>query len=215
MSIRISIYDFFAYTIPGSVYLLVIAYVCSLFGILHIDLSTFNPSFFQTLLIAGVAYVLGMIFEPIAKAWYKLFKPKDLPDKALQKFQNERPHLAVEFRATDWPILLAYIRRENMELAEYIERDNAYNLMLRSLSLGLLLFGITQIIQFAITLSVLHIVFGIALLLASVLSLKFSLTFAVWFYLLIYETTAARTLPGLDKATLKETKSSTSENSGK
>ena len=215
MNIRLSIYDFFAYTIPGGMYLFVIAYICFLFDILHIDLSTFAPSFFQSLLIAGIAYVLGVVFEPVAKAWYKLFKPKNFPEKALQKFQEGKPHIAVNFQATDWPILLAYIRRENMELAEYIERDNAYNLMLRSLSLGLLLLGITQITQFAITLSVVHIVFGIALLLASALSLKLSLTFAIWFYLLIYETTTARTLPGLDKVTLKETKSPTSGNSEK
>jgi len=98
--------------------------------------------------------------EPIAKVWYGLFKPKDFPEKVLKGFQENRPHIEVKFKATDWPILMAYIRRENMEMAEYIERDNASNLMLRSLSFALFIFAIVQVIQFAISLTVLHLIAG-------------------------------------------------------
>lgn len=215
MSIRLSIYDFFAYTIPGSLYLFIIGYICSQFGLLQIDLLNFTPSLFLILVIAGSAYILGMIFEPLAKAWYRLFTPKNLPEKVLKKYQENRPHIVVEFKATDWPILMAYIRRESIELAEYIERDNAYNLMLRSLSLGFALLAITQAIQFALTLSVLYVGIAVICAFASIISLKFSLTFAKWFYLLIYETTTARVVQGLDKVILKSEASKESKESQK
>jgi hypothetical protein len=107
MNIRISIYDFFAYTIPGGVYLFIGLYVLSQFGILNFDFLSFNPSFFQLVIIAGSAYILGMLMEPIAKVWYGLFKPKDFPEKVLKGFQENRPHIEVKFKATDWPILMA------------------------------------------------------------------------------------------------------------
>jgi len=204
MNIRISIYDFFAYTIPGGVYLFIGLYVLSQFGILNFDFLSFNPSFFQLVIIAGSAYILGMLMEPIAKVWYGLFKPKDFPEKVLKGFQENRPHIEVKFKATDWPILMAYIRRENMEMAEYIERDNASNLMLRSLSFALFIFAIVQVIQFAISLTVLHLIAGFFCGLFSIIAMKFSLKFASWFYLLIYEVTTARVLPGLDKVTLSD-----------
>jgi len=204
MSIRISIYDFFAYTIPGGVYFFIAIYTLSQLGVLNLDLLTFNPSFFHLVIIAGMAYILGMLMEPIAKVWYNLFKPKNLPEKVLKGFQENRPHIEVKFRATDWPILMAYIRREDMEMAEYIERDNASNLMLRSLSFALLIFGIVQIVQFAITLYWIYLIAALICLLFSAIALKFSLKFATWFYLLIYEATTARVLPGLDRVTWRD-----------
>ncbi len=74
MSIQISIYDFFAYTlIPGGVYFFIAIYTLSQLGVLNLDLLTFNPSFFHLVIIAGMAYILGMLMEPIAKVWYNLF----------------------------------------------------------------------------------------------------------------------------------------------
>jgi len=193
-----------AYTIPGGVYLFIGLYALSQLGILNFDFVSFNPSFFQLVIIAGSAYILGMLMEPIAKLWYGLFKPKDFPEKVLKGFQENRPHIEVKFKATDWPILMAYIRRENMEMAEYIERDNASNLMLRSLSFALFIFAIVQAIEFAISLAILHLIAGVLSGFFSIVAVKFSLKFASWFYLLIYEVTTARVLPGLDKVTLRD-----------
>ena len=103
MSIRISIYDFFAYTIPGSIYLFIAIYACTIFGIVHIDWLSLDLSVVQIIVIAGLAYITGLIFEPIAKLWYRLFKPRNFADTVLKEFKHLHPSLEVRFRAADWP----------------------------------------------------------------------------------------------------------------
>lgn len=207
MNIRISIYDFFANTIPGSVYLFIIVYIFSQFGVIQFSLTTFDPSLSQIILIAGIAYIVGLIFGSLARAWYGLFRPNNFPEKVLKGFQERRPHVDIKFHATDWAILLAYIRQENPDIAERIDRDNASNLMLRSLSLAFFIFAIEQAIQFFLSpILTLHLVLSILFVISSIIMGRLSVRFASWFYLQIYEATIARVLPGLDKATMKDEK---------
>ncbi len=45
----------------------------------------------------------------------------------------------IDFKDEDWPILLAYIRTKNLELASEIDRHNAISIMSRNIGTGLML----------------------------------------------------------------------------
>jgi hypothetical protein len=194
MNIRIGIYDFFAYAIPGGLYLFIVVYACTIFVIVQVDWLSFDLSAIQIVVVAGIAYIFGMILEPIAKLWYRLFKPKDFPDLALEQFKQFHPSLEIKFQSVDWPILLAYIRRESIDIATEIERVNASNIMRRSISFGLMILSLVQIAQFAHTLFASHLILSVIFAVSSVIAGKESVKFARWFYFGIFEAMASRSL---------------------
>lgn len=192
MSIRISIYDFFAYTIPGGLYLFTVIYICTILGIIQIDWLSLDLPIAQMIVIAGLAYITGLIFDPIAKLWYRLFKPENFSDSVLKEFEQLHPSLKIKFRASDWTILLAQIRRESIDLATEIERSHASHIMLRNISLGLMLLSLVQVMLFVLRSLPVHLILGIIFVLSSVIAGKESVKFAKWFYLGIFESIVAR-----------------------
>jgi hypothetical protein len=195
MSVTISIYDFFAYTIPGALYLFTVLYACAVLGFLEIDWLSLDLSLVQIIIAAGLAYILGLIFEPIAKLVYeRLYKRMNLRELAFQEFQRRHPSLETRIQSEDWPALLAYIKRESMDVALDIERHNVTNLMLRNVSLGLISLSLVQLIQFALTLGLLHLILAIALAVSSIIAGKESLKFGAWFFFGIFEAIASHSL---------------------
>ncbi|MCJ7435095.1 MAG: hypothetical protein MUO77_16555, partial [Anaerolineales bacterium] len=158
MTIKVSAYDFFSYTVPGSLYIFTIVYILKIIGYINIDFSNFDPSLIQTIIIIGVAYVIGYIFEPIAKVWSLLFRPKDFHTNIINEFKYKHPNVEIKFLASDWPILLAFIRQNNDEIVGNIEKDNATNLMLRGISLCFIVLSIIQIVQFFYGLFLPHLI---------------------------------------------------------
>ena len=152
MSVRISVYDFFAYTIPGGLYLFATLYTCTVLGFLEIDWFSLELSLMQIIIAAGLAYILGLLLDPVAKLVYeRVFMRTNLREVAFQEFQRRHPSLETRIQSQDWPTLLAYISRESIDLALDIERHNASNIMLRNLSLGLMSLSLVEIVQFALT----------------------------------------------------------------
>lgn len=194
MSIKVSIYDFFAYTIPGGLYVLLIAYACSIFGLLQIDWLKLDLSAAQIIIAVGLAYIAGLILDPVAGLWYCLFKPKNLREVAFQEFQKRYSSLKTNIRSEHWPMLLAYIRRESIDLATDIDRSSALNIMLRNISLGFMALALIQVVQFARTLRFPHLILCVALVGFSTIAIKESLKFGKWFFVSIFEATACRSL---------------------
>ena len=73
MNIKVSVYDFFAYTISGGLILFTAVYALDIFGVLQIDLLSLTPSAGQSAILIAVAYIIGLLFEPIGKLWHRLF----------------------------------------------------------------------------------------------------------------------------------------------
>lgn len=194
--IRISIYDFFAYTLPGSFYLAVIFYTGISLRFTDFDFQRLSSiSTFQTIALAIIAYVIGIVFDPAAKRWYWLFKPKDLPEKVLTNFKKEHPLMDIKFKSNDWSIILAYLRSENQESGVEIERYNANNIMLRNISFGLIVLAAIELVRFFQTSFLIwHLVSFIGCLILSFVTIFESVKFARWFYLVIYETITAKSL---------------------
>jgi len=196
MSIRIGIYDFFAYTIPGGFYLLTIAYLCLISGLATIDFQSLsNPSIVQAIVVAILAYIAGLVFDPIAQPWYRLFKPKSFSKKVLDEFKESYTDLEIKFQARDWPVLLAYLRRENIDIAADIEKLNATNIMLRNASFNLVILSVIQIIQYIRTgFFAWNLVLCFVFLISSIIAGRESIKRVTWFYLGIYEAITARSL---------------------
>lgn len=200
MSIRIGVYDFFAYTIPGGFYLANILYFVIVFNIVNANFQTINDISFTTgIIIAIVAYVAGVIINPITKRWHRLLKAKNLAGVALEELKEKRNYSHIAFQAQDWPVLLAYVRQGNSESTAAIEQNNSIHIMLRGVSLSLAIFAIIQVFEFVFVRQQIVLIVSIIILLAlSLLASQESKKFSRWFYLSIYEAAIASNLDVLD-----------------
>lgn len=194
MNVKANVYDFFAYTIPGGFILLAGLYAMNAFGILKIDFLALAPTTLQSIVMLGAAYIMGLLFEPIGRWWSRLFKPKGNAELALVEFKKFHPSFHIDFEAADWTILFAFLKRQNLEVASDIERVNASSIMLRNISFGFMLLAVAEITYFAKLLLPLHLFFGIAAIVLSIISGKESDKFAQWFFLAIFENITSQTL---------------------
>lgn len=206
MPIRIGIYDFFAYTIPGVFYLFTIAYLCTTLGFLTIDLQSLNDlSVVQAVIAAVLAYTLGLILDPIAGLWHQLFKTKSASKAVLDNFKERRPYLEINFQPSDWAILLMYTRRQSTDMAYDIERPNVTRIMLRNISLSLMILSVIQAAHLIHSrFFVRDLISTIALAAASTIAGMQGAKFNRWFYSAIYESAVAHTLDPARLVTWKQ-----------
>ena len=143
------VYEFFARTIPGGFYLFTIVYVSVLTGLTTIDLQMLNNfSIVVVLVFVVFAYILGLVLDPFAVWWHRLFKPKGYSKVVLNEFKKKHIEWAIRVEDEDWPILRAYLRRENLEVVNQIDTHNTTSILLRNASLNLIVLAIIQVIQF-------------------------------------------------------------------
>lgn len=211
MSIRIGIYDFFAYTIPGALYLIAVGYLATIFGLAALDFQWLaNLAGLQVIALAMFAYIGGLIIDPIAMRWSHLFRAKDLSGVELDEFKKAHPDLEVKFQASDWPLLFAYIRRLNPDLSFEIDKHNATNIMLRNVSFGIALLAVCEAIQYvASNFFVWHLILCLLFVAMSIIAVRKSVRYAGWFYSGIYETVAASSLEATDFVAIRRTQTET------
>jgi hypothetical protein len=205
MSIRMGIYDFFAYTVPGGLYILTIVYSAMTFGLATIDIHYLSTlSAIQAIVIAFAAHITGLVIDPIARLWYRVFMRSYLPQKVLDEFKATHANLDVKFQAKDWPILLAFLKRENVDVATDIEKNNATRIMLRSISFISIVNSVIQLGKSIQIHSVWNLVLCLALLAFSILAGRQSARYDRWFYLSIYESSIAHSPKVLDSWFLEQ-----------
>ena len=142
MSVRIGIYDFFAYTVPGIFYILVIIYGLTVFGFTRVDLNMINNiSLFSIFVIIGAGYIVGLLLDFIAYQWVKLFIGRNgiARRQAFESFHKHHPWLELNFEVEDWTLLLSALKSKSTEGIMDIEMHNVVSIMLRNISLGLIL----------------------------------------------------------------------------
>lgn len=196
MSIRIGIYDFFAYTIPGGLMLCIALGVLDTFGFPEVWVNFFNLNTLQIFLLIIGCYLTGFVISPILSKWSHLFEPKPFEQDIFHRFQKKNPALKMDINPSDWPVWFASIRRENLEMAVEIDRNMAIAKMIRGLSLFLLLGGIMIITN--VFLGKLPVIAIVAVLLSfgcSFLSIKEAVRFKQRFYLMIFEAVVSRQEP--------------------
>ncbi|HET7087686.1 MAG TPA: hypothetical protein VFL17_03455 [Anaerolineae bacterium] len=111
--------------------------------------------------------------------------------------------MEIAFRPGDWPILMAYIKRDRVEVSVEIER-NVTSIMLRNVSLSLVFLAMLQIAEFVQSGFLFqHIALCVVCIILSVMAGRISVTFQTWFYSGVFEAIAARSLQVSDLMTVK------------
>ena len=196
MSIRIGIYDFFAYTIPGGLMLCIALGVLDTFGFPDIWVKFFNLNTLQIFLLIIGCYLTGFVINPILSKWSHLFEPKPFEQDAFDRFQKRNPALNLDINPVDWPIWMASIRRESMEMAFEIDRFLAISKMIRGISLFLLFSGLLALVNVIITrISAWYLPLIALSFIFSVVAVRESIKFKRWFYIVVFETVVSRQKP--------------------
>lgn len=190
MSITIGIYDFFSYTVPGTVYLLVAYSALNLVRPTNVDLSKFSDAAIwgSLILLVFFSFLMGHIFDSIShRAWYRLFYRGGSQERAYDQF-TKIVGVKVFFNPHQWSILLAAIRHNNAQLAEAIDRNKATSIMLRNISFALFLLGVVFVIHAFISISSWCVFASLSLIIfiGSAISLRRSDNFNMGFYHMIY-----------------------------
>jgi hypothetical protein len=195
MSLRLSIYDFFAYTIPGVFYILVTLLGLETFAIIDLDPTLLSDlSLFTFLVVLGSGYVLGQILDVVAYKWLCFWKGKngEAREKAIEYFHLKYPWICLRYTPEDWSMLLQAIKIKVPNAAADIEQINASSIMLRNISLALTVTALIFLIAFMTVNS--HIGYLILAALAlsmSIISLNRASVRRRWFIMGTFEILAA------------------------
>ena len=187
MSLRIGIYDFFAYTIPGFVHFILFAYLANLFNIVD-KIDIYKISIAHLIIVSGFAFVLGLVFDPLSdKLWFSLFKTKHSKEKAIQEMTRRYPEFNLNIKPDDWILFLDYIKNRNLDLGFEFDNINAQSKMMRNISFGLLLFGLSFIVNLILDFKVILIFSPIICFLFSIVLILKAKKFYDWYYCFIFE----------------------------
>ena len=196
MGLTFGLYDFFAYTIPGAFYLMIAAYAASIFGIVTVDLAAINDvSFFSALVLAGVAFVVGLVMDPLTAPWSKRFRPSNPAQHGYDAFMADHRSWEANFSASDWRLMGKSVRLASRELMEHTDRHNVMNILLRNIGFGLLLLSALYIVYFfLVTANVWNLVLAAVCLALSIVAERQSAKFSRWYYEGIFQAGAALSL---------------------
>lgn len=189
MNIGLGIYEIFARIIPGTFYFVALIQLGFMLKLISFDLQIFyDLKVIPAVGLVIIAYVLGTIFYPISIFWNRLFKPRNVPNLAFLEFQKRNPDWKFKFEGKDWRTLFAYIRKESPDLANEIDKQFAFYLMLGSISFGIILLATNQFILFFLGGTYINILYSVLLIIASRIIAREGRFFQARFYHWIFET---------------------------
>lgn len=191
MSLRISLYDFFSYTLPGVFFILIIALGLTTFGVINFDLAILaDLSLSSLLILTGAGYLLGLLLNPIAERWVRLFigTHHRARDEAFAEFHSRHPKLKIEFAANEWDMLFYAVKAKSAETATDVELHNVASIMLRSISLILLIAAALFLLIFLfVYTNIWNLVSAITALFLSRIAITLCHNRRRWFYKGIFE----------------------------
>jgi hypothetical protein len=197
MSVTLGIYDFFAYIIPGLLYLYVLNEFLRSVGAIFIDFSTWfqpgqTPSIIFVIPLLIIAYVFGHIFDLFAYQFYvefiyRLRHKRSIPDKHLQYLKEKYPSLDIRFEPKDWNIMFTFLRGRNVEMTRTIDKYQVDSIMLRNIAFGSLVLSIVHFSMFFSTGLLKWLIFALVTFIFSLLAVNRSNRFRTWFYGAIFQ----------------------------
>lgn len=165
MPISLGIYDVFANLLPGVLYLFAINEILKALGFPHMELTS-QTFTLESFIILALGYLLGHIFNSFTyRWWFRLFyryprgyernsgnsKSTNNPnEQVLKRLKQLYPDLHIKFSPRDMDLLFNAIQIKNKELADRIETTRANAIMMRNISFGLFLLGVSGIINIII-----------------------------------------------------------------
>ena len=191
MSIRIGIYDFFSYTLPGILYIAIFLFGLAIFNVMPIDGDLLaETSLFSLLILVTAGYFVGLLMDHIAYRWLRLLKGgnKEARKNALENFHKNHPWIKLNVDIVDWSILFQAVKKESVDIALAVEQHNATSILLRNTSLGLALLATILFLFFvAVSTNIWNLFFALLSLLFSTIALKRCETRRRWFYTGVFE----------------------------
>jgi len=190
MAISLSLYDFFAHLVPGGVVLMAFLYAFQESWLRSPSFSALTTA--QLLVIALLSYILGYVVDPLANRWYRLFRQKGtghvVHQKSAESIAKYYKHISVDSNAMGWYVLLAYIKRRNLPMAQEIERFNVTHIMLRGISLGAMFFALVFCVKVVThTQPWLYAVCSLLNMAIAYSLMQEAIKFRSWFYQAIYQ----------------------------
>ena len=208
MSIRVGIYDFFAYTLPGGFYLLISLFGLAVFGVIKVNLSMLNSlSLFSFLILLVAGYIVGLLLDPVAYKWSRLFQKRNREAKkfAFEEFHTRHPWMELDFDPADWTIMLFAIKSKSIDIAMDVEQHNVASIMLRNISLGLAIVSATLLLFFVIvSTNVWNLVLAGFFFSLSFIAIRRCRLRRHWFYMGVFEAFASIYLLEQEKWTGKK-----------
>jgi len=189
MSLTIGIYDLFAYTIPGFLYLFVINEFFRLIGWNYLQLNRIRQGDSLILVTFAIlcAYITGHLFDFFAQWFNRLLSSRKPPEVALTRIAERFPTFGVKFGSRDWEVLLALLRQRAHEYSNVIETYGATSILHTNICFGLLLLAMLQIYQMILGYSPVALAVTIGIVVLCYAAYRRSRMFSVWFYREIYE----------------------------
>lgn len=191
MSIKLGIYDFFSYLIPGGIVIAVFIFILDKHLAFGIDFG--NLSIVEFLVAGTLSYLIGFATDFVAgKTWYKLFRKNDLFEVTMSEFNKRHPTIEVQFQEMDWFIPFSFVKKQSLEMAQDIDKFNVINKMLRNSSFGILLFAITFAVEFFLeSYSLVFAALSVLCLFIAIILAQQSVKFAKWFFQSIFQSLVA------------------------
>jgi hypothetical protein len=198
MSIRVGLYDFFAYTLPGIFYLAIIGFWLNTIGLSVVDFSILNGFSLAVLFVIVVAgYITGLLIDPVAYRWMRLFhiRNRDAAKATFDEFTQLYPWVNLNYDAKDWGILLRAVKSVSLEAAADVEQHNVAFIMLRNISFAFILSLVSSVVYYFAVLSNFWIlILGLVFLVLAIVAMRRSRMRRHWFYMAVFEAFTAHFL---------------------
>lgn len=162
MAFTIGIYDLYAYTIPGILYLYNLSLVLTLFQRqpewAGLDQLKNSEYLVWAIGIVIAAFVLGHLMASFAHAFcFQVIYPfrrrkQDYEAKmsieSLRKIKSLFPEREIDFKENEWKMLFTALRHKDLEISRVIDKYEADSILMQNISLGLILLFVLQVTRF-------------------------------------------------------------------
>jgi hypothetical protein len=175
MSISLGLYDLFSNIIPGSLYLFFFYLVLYRIGNIDFDFSLL--SLWSLILLGILAYVTGLVLDPLARFWYKRFYTRS-QSEIISDLNESNDSIQFEEGKMNWAFLSYKILHDSPDIHHSLHRLGAIYILLRNVSFIFLLISLFSIVDIFISGFVFwQLVLSFSSLVFSILVLKNAIKF--------------------------------------
>jgi hypothetical protein len=183
MSIKLSIFDFFSFTIPGLLcealfyYIDIQFFKNAFFGVIK----NFGISIYSAAIIIVLAYIMGLVIDQVANVcWWNIFSKKMI-EKKLKDILKNYDSFKIKLNPSFHLLYKTYVAQKDKAYLERIDRYDATSILLKSTSFILLIFSLIEIIvTMKYFFSIFHFIAAIIFLCISVIALLGAKKYKSW-----------------------------------
>ena len=143
MSVQLTVFDIFSYTMPGLGYMYVYWRLSHVIGIGNGFQLGANVQYVIVVLMIG--YVIGILMDSIVrKILWRDYRQNSIND-VLDKIREENCKVGSKLKASEYHVYRVFVTNRNTSNAEVIEKMEAITILLRNISCALALLCAVEI----------------------------------------------------------------------